>query len=214
MTRRRRGTGGPPALIRQSPTTQPPPPVQGKGKGSPGKTQTFPGSIKALASGQKIGLIAMLGPSGGPGNTMLLHPARYHIVSGSVLTYNTVTRLNFDTKDYDPEGLVTTGSSWAYTTPEAGVYLMLGNWLTPSFQIAYSNSIGVFPYDNGAAGNHVGFMEPVWGGTTSAGFWHFPFHATFYTSANHTLDLRVNQQRTGSADMTVVEGDIFIAKVA
>jgi len=48
-------------------------------------------------------------------------PVRYEADGGDAIS-TSVTRIQFDTVDFDNDGLVTTGASWAYTAKAAGVY--------------------------------------------------------------------------------------------
>lgn len=52
------------------------------------------------------------------------HFARYKSTSSISCASGSVTRLQFDTKDYDLSNAVTTGASWAYVTPALGVYMV------------------------------------------------------------------------------------------
>mgnify|MGYP007071602692 CR=1 FL=1 len=48
--------------------------------------------------------------------------ARCYSAAGQSIPDNAYTIVNFNTVDFDPDGLVTTGSDWAFTAPVGGRY--------------------------------------------------------------------------------------------
>lgn len=59
--------------------------------------------------------------------------ARYNLTSGTPqsVANNTTTRINFSNQSWDTGGLVTTGSSWKFTAPQTGKYLVNCNISIP-----------------------------------------------------------------------------------
>jgi len=49
-------------------------------------------------------------------------PARYYTSTGQDIETATVTVVNFDTQDFDPRSLVTTGAAWVYTCDSTGYF--------------------------------------------------------------------------------------------
>lgn len=76
---------------------------------------------------------------------------------------STSTPFNFDTKEYDTTGAVTTGASWRFTAPTAGTYLVSGAGASTSgFQY-------IMLYKNGAAYKTVGSVNTSAGPTGEFG---------------------------------------------
>lgn len=80
--------------------------------------------------------------------------ASYVVTTGQAATAN--TPVNFDTKEYDSHGSVTTGSgTWKFVAPSPGVYQVSGYM---SFTAAVGNSLQL--YKNGSIFRRVGRVIP------------------------------------------------------
>lgn len=54
--------------------------------------------------------------------------ARMYLAGAATISNNTLTLIPYDTTDYDPSGMITTGASAHFTAPVAGTYLIQGAW--------------------------------------------------------------------------------------
>jgi hypothetical protein len=72
--------------------------------------------------------------------------ARYYTTAGQTVN-TTATVVNFDTKDYDTHGAVTTGGSWKFTAPIAGKYRVSGELI----YAAARNTLWFIVYKNGSS---------------------------------------------------------------
>jgi hypothetical protein len=85
--------------------------------------------------------------------------ARYSTSAGQSIPNNVDTVVNFDTKEFDKTGSVTTGAAWKFTAPVPGVYNI-------SAHVMYTNqswtSGNVFPFTlikNGSTGYALDYKE-------------------------------------------------------
>ena len=107
------------------------------------------------------------------------------------------TPLQWNTKDYDTHNSVTTGSSWKFVAPIAGVYAV---------KCAYLNSAGSIPaslYRNG--------VQVMLGAHTSAGFFYGNSSYEIYCSAGDYLDVRFDVSDTAVASSNFA---VAISRVA
>jgi hypothetical protein len=84
--------------------------------------QTSGGSLATVSDGSQnnISLFRLSGPSAiAAGETVA---ARYTATAATSIVNGATTIVNFDTKDFDTHGAVTTGSSWKFTAPVSGIY--------------------------------------------------------------------------------------------
>lgn len=78
--------------------------------------------------------------------------AAYVVTANVALTSG--AQVNFDTKDYDTHGAVTTGASWKFTAPISGIYSLQGFM---SLTAATANDLAI--YKNGSSIRRVGRIE-------------------------------------------------------
>ena len=105
------------------------------------------------------------------------NPFAYYVLysrgtSDQSITADTPTIIDFNNKISDIHGLVTTGSSWVYTAPEAGLYTVAANVLTSS-QTYDANDYVVF------------YVEQT-------GLGHIRSPYTYFSHVTHTTELNIS----------------------
>lgn len=106
--------------------------------------------------------------------------ASYWLSSNQSLTANS-TVVNFDTKEIDSHGAVTTGASWVFTAPMPGTYQVSGTWPP-------SAAADVILYKNNSAYKVLGGAS----GSTMTG----AYSGIVRLSAGDTIHLRSNATQT------------------
>jgi len=98
--------------------------LAGKIKCNAGDTITLKGTQVSGASRTPVVLRFQISRDCGPSQIAASETvaARYKTSSSQSLSSSAYTVLNFDTKDYDTHGSVTTGSGWKFTAPISGLY--------------------------------------------------------------------------------------------
>lgn len=123
--------------------------------------------------------------------------ARYTSSAGQTISYNTISIIDFATKDFDTNAAVTTGASWKYTIPVAGTYRVSSN-------ILYSNMTGttssyyVAIYKNGSESTRVTYSPYVSGANAPA-----VITGLVSCVAGDYIDIRTYQNDGGSGTRTL-----------
>jgi hypothetical protein len=76
--------------------------------------------------------------------------ARYKTSAGQSIAGSTATIIDFGTKDYDSNGSITTGASWKFTAPVAGIYEVSTAVLFNTASFTGTNSIELRLFKNGS----------------------------------------------------------------
>lgn len=129
--------------------------------------------------------------------------ARCYQSSGQTITHNTTPAiLNFDTKETDTHGAVTTGASWKFTAPVSGIYRVeTSNALSSST----ANQLSQYVFKNGSQFAQISEMSATGGGISSG---QISGSTTMKLLAGDYIDIRfyqydngaVNKNTTGSHD--------------
>ena len=120
--------------------------------------------------------------------------ARYTTAAAQFIPNTAVaTTVNFNTKDYDTHGAVTTGTSWIFTVPISGKYLI--NAAIRYQTLAWNGTNAAFSvlYVNGAASVSIGDC-PIWNTLTDE-VW-INGQTTLQLSAGDTIQYRTANSRT------------------
>jgi hypothetical protein len=86
--------------------------------------------------------------------------ASYWVSANQAITAN-VTTINYDTREFDSHGMVTTGAGWVATIPISGTYLFTGS-------MAASAACNCVLYKNGVAYKFIGSQPSGASGSNSA----------------------------------------------
>jgi len=135
------------------------------------------------------------------GNIGLL--ARYHNSSNLTMTTG-ATVINFNTSDYDPLSLVTTGVSWVFTAPATGWYKAeIENFFVDPNGSGWSadDSVQVTPYKNGSLLTGAPDLAYWDAGDAIATINKYPFltgSITCSLTAGDTLALKFNNSATST----------------
>lgn len=116
------------------------------------------------------------------------------------------TPVNFDSKEYDTHGAVTTGSGWKFTAPMAGFYQVDG-WVNVN---AGFFGAGLIIYKNGSAYKTVGLLQ-----ANGSGGYGFAYAGTLRLNAGEYIDLRATGAATsaGNASLALTSTTINIRRV-
>lgn len=101
------------------------------------------------------------------GGTGLL--AQYELDTDTTRTAGNTARINFDVQLYDPNSLVTTGASWHFTPPAAGIYrFTLSTIIVPGAALAAGEKLYAILWPDGGG---TGLMTLAWeeAGVTETG---------------------------------------------
>lgn len=154
----------------------------------------FRGAGVSVGAPDASGVMAVTIPGAASGT---FTGARCSTTAGQSIAHNTITRIDFGTKEYDPSGAVTVGASWAYTVPAGGDgYYELqacvhfnGNQWSEGDDIwiaAYKGGVYLAELDFRDGHDNKGgtiHSQPRVGGST-----------VVYLAAGNTIDFRVVQQ--------------------
>lgn len=115
--------------------------------------------------------------------------ARYSAASGQSIASGVTTIVDFNTKDYDSHNAVTTGSSWKFTAPISGKYLIIARAHFNAASFTSGNSVGISIYKNGAV-SHVSITR-----ISITGSFGYPASGSDILNmlAGDTIDIRVDQ---------------------
>lgn len=124
--------------------------------------------------------------------------ASYWLSANQAITAN-VTTINYDTREFDSHGMVTTGASWVATIPISGTYLFTGI-------MAASAACNCVLYKNGAAYKFIG-SQPSGASASNS--------ATVRLIAGDQISFRGNTSVTvtGAASLTSNPAHIGILRV-
>lgn len=141
-------------------------------------------AIAILASQASAGAISLnfddfvVGPSASLSQGSVVVASYYCSTNQST---STATPINFDTKEFDSAGAVTTGSGWKFTAPVSGTYLV------NAFVVASSSqSNQIFIYKNGSVYKNIGAINNGAGGV------YAPNSTTVFLNATESIDIRCN----------------------
>ena len=110
--------------------------------------QQSSGAARPIHADSSILFERVSGPSAIAANETVA--ASYWVSANTSTTAS--TQINFDSKEFDTHGTITTGAgAWKFTAPAAGLY-MLNSFISP----ASSNDFGLYIYKNGSAYKFVG----------------------------------------------------------
>lgn len=126
--------------------------------------------------------------------------ARYTSTSGQSIPNATVTIVDFEIKDYDTHGLVTTGGSWKFTATQPGYYRVTARvgWSTISTTNTYITSL----YKNGS----------FYSGVAAQGDNSTVLHAdTISLLPGDFIDIRTSQDTGGSVALEAGAGNNSMA---
>ncbi len=125
--------------------------------------------------------------------------ASYWLSANQAVTAG-VTNVNFDTREFDTHGAVTTGASWAFNTPISGTYNI-------SMTVVSNGATSFAAYKNGSIYKYVSInpSSGVGGGGS----------ALIRLNAGDTISIRTNATVTvtGSATMSGLPSQIHIVRV-
>lgn len=139
--------------------------------------------------------------------------ARYTTAAGQSIAYNTVSIVDFGTKDFDSNSAVTTGASWKFTAPSSGKYSISAKvFYTTAFTAAGSTlSIG-FHKNNSGTVTSVFITSPFLSGGNNA----ISLNDSIQLLAGETVDVRLYQNDTASTarllDTTAARNTIAITR--
>lgn len=129
--------------------------------------------------------------------------ARYHAGGSQLVSNSTTTIINYSVQDYDPASLVTTGSSWVYTVPVDGIYLMEATiqWGTVSLT---GGGFFIQAWKNSAAITEVDLTPGV---NTTNSVWTSQISVIIEASASDTLFVK---GRHSVAATSTIAGNSYI----
>lgn len=116
--------------------------------------------------------------------------------AGQSIPNSAITVVDYEDVAYDPRGLITTGASWVFTCPTAGVYLVSANVLfTGTTTWALGEAAALYLY---RSGNHVSYFDrcDALGGATQ--FMRLGGCDVVECAAGDTLQVRVIQNSGGA----------------
>lgn len=108
--------------------------------------------------------------------------------------------VNFDTKDFDSHGSVTTGAAWKFTAPTQGKYRVSHNILFQNSTYAIGDAIDPHIYLNGVDYAEVGFWKAQ---AASTSLYGAGGGTTVQMLAGDYADLRVSNSRTAGATLLI-----------
>lgn len=86
--------------------------------------------------------------------------AKYRASAGQSIPNGAVTLVNWDTKDFDSHGAVTTGvGTWRFTAPISGKYRISGYVSLAAVAVTQSNRLSINLYKNGSLNITMGFRR-------------------------------------------------------
>lgn len=152
-------------------------------------------STSTLAALGSLSILRMAGPNQIAASETIA--ASYYMSASG--TYSTTAPINMDTKEFDTHNAVTTGASWKFTAPAAGLYSVGG-----SIDITAGASVTI--YKNGTAYKRVGYDVNA----TDASY-----YGTIRLIAGDYIDIRPNGSVTvsGSATLAASPTNINIIRV-
>jgi hypothetical protein len=116
--------------------------------------------------------------------------------AGQSIPNNTVTNVDYEDVTTDPRGLITTGASWAFTCPTAGMYLVTAGVLfTGTATWALAEPAALYLY---RSGSHVSYLDrcDALGGATQ--YMRLGGCDVVECAAGDTLQIRVTQISGGA----------------
>jgi hypothetical protein len=114
---------------------------------------TFPGSV--MNTGSKLSFYEI---STGA-QTVLASPVKYSFTADKTIPNNTWTILDFDTKDYDDDDLVTTGASWKYTADHDCTVAIIARAFTVTHSFTDGEAVQIALYKNGVSDTPLDYKE-------------------------------------------------------
>ena len=133
--------------------------------------------------------------------------ARYYSTAGQSIPNSSETIVNFETKDYDTHGAVTTGASWKFTAPIAGKYSVNAAMNYASQAWTGSSTAYVKLFKNGAYFS-LGELKLVASGTHQRGD---TLIDTIHLQAGDYIDLRILQNDGGSRTFNPGAGAVHVS---
>lgn len=117
--------------------------------------------------------------------------ARYSTAAGQTIPTGTPTIVNFGTQNWDTNSAVTTGSSWHFTAPSAGKYLITTLVMFDNNNgFATANQFICYIFKNGSQGD---VLDQYSVQTTCTAFFPLKGSTLVDLAANDTIDIRVLQ---------------------
>jgi hypothetical protein len=134
--------------------------------------------------------------------------ARYSSATSASIATTATVLVNYDVKEYDTHGAVTTGASWKYTVPVAGKYRITAQIALNA--MTAGNFFGTYFFKNGIAVLQFEDFCSVTGRCTKQNT------STIDCIAGDTIDFRVNQQNGAARVMSseVVSNWITIERLS
>lgn len=120
--------------------------------------------------------------------------ASYTTAAGQSISNSTTDIINFDTKDFDTRGAVTTGASWKFTAPISGFYNVSSVILFASSAATQGNAIDLQVFKNGSVYKRMSYKTIE---STFTNFIGTQGQALVTLNAGDYIDIRVSYNRTG-----------------
>ena len=120
--------------------------------------------------------------------------ASYTTAAGQSISNSTADIINFDTKDFDTHGAVTTGASWKFTAPISGFYNVSSVILFASSAATQGNAIDLQVFKNGSVYKRMSYKTIE---STFSNFIGTQGQASVTLNAGDYIDIRVSYNRTG-----------------
>lgn len=124
-------------------------------------------------------------------------------------TVQTATLVDFEDKANDTRNAVTTGASWKFTAPEAGVYAVSASLRVGSTTITTGQTIQAFLYKNGS---QLLNGIPVYGNGTSQSYGAY-ISGHVILAAGDYVDIRVTLPTSTSLNGTTADNWVDVTKV-
>lgn len=133
---------------------------------------------------------------------------RYNSSAGQSISNNTVTIIDFGTKDFDSHNAVTTGASWKFTAPTSGKYFISTTVGTNTPTVwSDSEQFAIYIYKNGSENSTLGI------GTSHSTTGEYPTisgSGLLSLNAGDYFDIRVYQTSGGSINLNTNISQVYV----
>ena len=137
----------------------------------------------------------------------------YRSDAGQSIPNTTTTIIDFEDQVLDDDGLVTTGASWAFTTPLSGVYLVSASAL---FATTTAWALGerglLLAYRNGALQRSFARIDSINSAVTSQ-LMHLYGTLLLTLVAGDTVDIRISQNTGGALALNTDSSFTYVSIV-
>lgn len=134
--------------------------------------------------------------------------ARYSSSAGQSISNNTVTIVDFGTKEFDSHNSVTTGSSWKYTAPISGKYFINTTVVASSPSVwADGEQYTVYAYKNGSLDSILGNLNTH---STTLEYPCINGSSLLSMNSGDYFDIRVYQSSGGSISLGTSAGMVVV----